>query len=71
MNLFNWISIHLVFCPGVGESECEVPFTNGDNMEGVEVNSFHRSGVRQLGGLENLISLITIDWFDITVRLMR
>lgn len=57
VNLFNWISIYLVLSPGPRRGrESEFPY---------------RWGLLILvSGRGNLISLITIDWFDIAVRLM-
>lgn len=56
MNLFNWISIHLVFRPEAGGKVADAPPSTIRQQKGVEVKR-----------MENLISLIT-NWFDITIR---
>lgn len=58
MNLFNWISIHLESC---------VPGREWDGKWTKWMFAVLAPHPPRL----NLILLITIDWFDITVRLMR
>lgn len=79
VNLFNWINIHLVYLSWSKWTQInwlrlrgERKFSSRKSRRYVHRITNTNEGKEEWESrLENLISLITIDWFDITVGEMR